>query len=195
MVDLNVDNLKNKVRNYNVVFENTVKYREVWKESLKDLIIKDLTEICEEGGLKVDIDHSDKFSNLETIICTLGNVKSGIFELVEPDIEKHLIRFNGSLVYQQLFNGKILVLINYPIIENYMEPRPPKTIAIYRPEEIKTPFILRHIETFVSEITAWEDYDDDENVLPTKIGFNHKFTTEEIQLDTEADTEAAASAS
>lgn len=183
MVDLNVDNLKNKVKNYNTTLENTVKYREVWKDSLKEQIKKDLIEICTEGGLKIELDDVDQFRNLDAIICTLGNVKSGIFEIVEPDIEKHLIRFNGSLVYQQLFNGKILVLINYPIIENYMEPRPPKTIAIYRPEEIKTPFILRHIETLVSEITAWEDYDDDEDVLPTKIGFNHKFIADEIRME------------
>ena len=29
---------------------------------------------------------------------------------------RDLIKQNGSLVYQQLFNGKILVLINYPYI-------------------------------------------------------------------------------
>ncbi|MCO6460505.1 MAG: hypothetical protein J5I59_03820 [Saprospiraceae bacterium] len=173
MIDLNIDNLRNKVHNYNSVFENTIKYREVWKDSLKEQIIRDVRELSEEVKLKLEIETTDTFHNLETIICSLGNVKSGIYEMVEPDIEKHLIRFNGSLVYQQLYNGKVLVMINYPIIESYMEPRPPKTIAIYRPEEIKTPFILRHLETLVSEITAWEDYDDDETVLPSRIGFNH----------------------
>ena len=183
MVDLNVDNLKNKVKNYNTTLENTAKYREVWRDSLKEQIKKDLTDICSEGGLKIELEDVVQFHNLDAVICTLGNIKSGIFEIVEPDIEKHLIRFNGSLVYQQLFNGKILVMINYPIIENYMEPRPSKTIAIYRPEEIKTPFILRHVETLVSEITAWEDYDDDEDLLPTKIGFNHKFIADEIKME------------
>ncbi|MCB0604901.1 MAG: hypothetical protein KDC25_08550 [Saprospiraceae bacterium] len=173
MLDLNIDNFRNKVQNFQTVFENTLKYREVWKESLRDQIVSDVKEMCAEVGLKIEIEVTDHFHNLEGIICSLGNVKSGIFEMVDPDIEKHLIRFNGSLVYQQLYNGKVLVMINYPIIENYMEPRPPKTIAIYRPEEIKTPFILRHLETLVSEITAWEDYDDDETVLPSKIGFNH----------------------
>ena len=131
MVELNVDSLRNKVKNYNTVLENTLKYREIWKESLKAQIKKDLTDICEAGGLKIELNEVDQYHNLDAIVCSLGNVKSGIYEVVEPDIEKHLIRYNGSLVYQQLFNGKILVLINYPLIENYMEPRPPKTIAIY----------------------------------------------------------------
>jgi len=43
-------------------------------------------------------------------------------------------------------------------------------IAIYRPEELKTPFLIRHMEDFIKEITHWEDLDDDDQ--PTnKIGF------------------------
>ena len=91
MIDLNVDNLKNKVKNYNTVLENTNKYREIWNESLREQIKTDLIDICGEGGLKIELSDSDQFSNLNAIICTLGNVRSGIYETMEPDIEKHLM--------------------------------------------------------------------------------------------------------
>ena len=65
-----------------------------------------------------------------------------------------------------------------------MEPRPPKTLAIYRPDEIKTPFILRHVETLITEITAWEDYDDEETVMPARIGFNIPPVHESLLQDT-----------
>jgi hypothetical protein len=84
-----------------------------------------------------------------------------------------MIKHNGSLVYQQLFNGKIIVIIQYPFIENYGEPRPPKTVAIYRPEELSEPFLIRHLEEFIQEITDWEDFDDDEP--NKKIGFSMNF--------------------
>ena len=59
------------------------------------------------------------------------------------------------------------------MIEGYGDQQPPHTIGIYRPEEIKPPFVLRHLEEFLKEITIWEDYDDDQ---PTqKIGFNMNF--------------------
>lgn len=189
MNELNVDNLRNKVKYYHNIMENTKNYRQIWHSTLKDEIRNTLQSICESGGLKFAIEDIKQFENLDALLLTLGNVKSGIYQKMEPDIEKHLIRHNGSLVYQQLFNGKIIVLINYPIIENYMEPRPPKTIAIYRPEEIKTPFILRHVETLISEITAWEDYDDDEEVLPAKIGFNHSNYRVEEQLHTNEESD------
>jgi hypothetical protein len=69
-----------------------------------------------------------------------------------------------------------MVMIAPPYIEGYGEPKPPTTIEILRPEELKTPFILRHLETFFKDITEWEDFDDDQ---PPKspmgfqpIGFN-----------------------
>jgi hypothetical protein len=37
------------------------------------------------------------------------------------------------------------------------------------------PFILRHLETFISEITNWEDYDDDAPEPNQRIGFKMNF--------------------
>ncbi|MEO1438261.1 MAG: hypothetical protein AAFV80_22155, partial [Bacteroidota bacterium] len=111
--------------------------------------------------------------NLEAVVLSLGDIKSGMSKKVNNSISRDLIKHNGSLIYQQLFNGKVIVLINYPAIENYGQPRPPKTIGIYRPEEIQPPFFIRHLEEFMREVTNWEDYDDDEP--HKKIGFNLNF--------------------
>jgi hypothetical protein len=166
-------NLKRKADQYKEVLSNTVVYRKHWKESLKEFVmgqLKEMNDICELQG---EIDCRSDLENLQAIVYSLGTVKSGLYQKVNHDIARHLIKQNGSLVYQQLFNGKIIVLINYPYIENYGQPRPPKTVAIYRPEELKAPYIVRHMETFLQEITNWEDFDDDE---PNKrIGFQLNF--------------------
>ncbi|MCB0643676.1 MAG: hypothetical protein KDC44_18640, partial [Phaeodactylibacter sp.] len=128
--------------------------------------------ICE---LEAHIDMRSELENLEAILLSLGTVKSGMYQVVSEGVQRDMIKHNGSLIYQQLFNGKVIVLLNYPYIENYGQPRPPKTIAIYRPEELKEPFFIRHLAEFITEITNWEDYDDDE---PNKrIGFQLNFGT------------------
>lgn len=167
-------NLKRKVDQYKQIVANSRTYRSVWKESLKDVITSQLENIIKEVGLETaTIECRCEVENLEAIVLSLGTVKSGIYTDIGNDIKRHLIKQNGSLVYQQLFNGKVIVMINYPYIENYGQPHPPKTIAIYRPEELKSPFIIRHFEDFVRDITDWEDYDDDE---PNKrIGFKFNF--------------------
>lgn len=166
-------NLERKVKAYKAILQNTLDYRETWKTTLRDFIIKHLTSLSESVGLEGKIETKSQQENLEAVVLSLGQVQSGMYQEINSTIKRHTIKHNGALIYQQLFNGKIMVLINYPFIENYGQPNPPKMIAIYRPEELKEPYFVRHLEEFITEITNWEDYDDDE---PTKkIGYKFNF--------------------
>lgn len=165
--------LQRKVNLYKEVLANTQNYRKEWKLNLRDNIINTLNVIIKETGLEASVTTKVAIDNLEAIIFSLGDMGSGLTQQVGTQLTRELVKQNGTLIYQQLFNGKIIVLIQYPMIENYGEPRPPKTVAIYRPEELKEPFFVRHVENFIKEITDWEDYDDDEP--NNKIGFKMNF--------------------
>lgn len=172
-MDPQMMNLKRKVSQYKEVLQNTENYRIVWKESLQQDIVQSLQSLLKEAELPAKVETRSEMENLEAVVVSLGESKSGMYQQVGEDIQRHLIKQNGSLIYQQLFNGKVIVLIQYPFIENYGEPHPPRTIAIYRPEELNSTYYARHLEDFVQEITKWEDYDDDEP--NKKIGFNLNF--------------------
>ena len=159
-----------KVNRYQSILGNTKSYRERWNTFLKNHIVNELENMMKVTGLEGKIEVVDKVRHLEFIVFSLGSEESGISEIINDKTDKPLIKHNGSLVYQQLFNGKIQVMIGYPYIEGFGEPRTPKVIAIYRPEEIKPPFLIRHMEDFIKEITQWEDYDDDDQPV-SKIGF------------------------
>ena len=175
-----IQTLQRKVERYKEVLHNTQRYREIWKKELKKAIVAQLRSLAESGGLPGTVLEISEIQNLEAVALTLGTTESGLGENVGNGFRRDLIKQNGTLVYQQLFNGKILVLINLPFIEKYGEPQAPKTIAIYRPEELKEPYFQRHFETFVSEVTAWEDYDDDLVSDPNqRIGFKMNFEREE----------------
>jgi len=168
-------NLAKKVARYKEILANTEKYRKAWPK-LKKSIKKQLDNVCEDVGLDVAIQEKSEMANLEAIVLSLGDVKSGMSQEVASNIRRETIKHNGSLVYQQLFNGKILVLLNMPFIEGYGQPQPPKTIGIFRPEELKDPFVLRHMEMLIQEVTMWEDYDDDVQQEPNqRIGFKMNF--------------------
>lgn len=167
--------IKQKVAKYKSILENTVKYRKEWDDGLKEMIVTTLVKISKETDISAEVEVQDNVENMELIVFNLGRTTSGISEKVADLVKKPMIKFNGALIYQQLFNGKILVLISLPHIEGYGDPRPPKTVEILRPHELKQPFILRHMEAFLKDVTEWEDYDDD---LPQQaanfnpIGFN-----------------------
>ena len=75
-----------------------------------------------------------------------------------------------------------MVMIVYPYIDGYGEPRPPKNLEILRPHELGQEYIIRHMEEFLNEVTQWEDYDDD---LPEKsvIGFNKPIDSQQETLE------------
>lgn len=163
-----------KVNRYKQVLENTQKYRKVWNEETKPLLIAVLNEIIKIASIsKAEVIVKDNIENLESVIFDLGRSSSGISENVEDSgVKRTMIKSNGSLLYQQLFNGKIMVMIISPHIEGYGQPKPPMTLEILRPDELKEPFIVRHMENFLRDITEWEDFDDDEPQKSATIGFN-----------------------
>jgi len=167
----NITNLQKKVDFYKEVLKNTSKYREVWKSNLKQEIIDMLTALADATKLNYTIETKSNFENLEAIVFSLGVDFSGIEESVTNEVARPLLKHNGTLIYQQLFNGKVMVAYNLPYIEKYGEQQPLRSIAIYRPEEIKEPYILRHLETFIDDIAKWEDYDDDKPETNQGIGF------------------------
>lgn len=171
-------NFKRKVEHYREVLKNAQDYREYWHKNLKKDLLELLQKAVDSAQLICTVEERSDIQNLEAVVLTLGSSHSGLGEPVGDGLHRDLIKQNGSLVYQQLFNGKILVLINYPFIEKYGQPQPPKTLAIYRPEEVKEPYVIRHLETFMTEIAAWEDYDDDRPDENQRIGFKLNFEQE-----------------
>lgn len=178
---LDIGTITSRAGQYKKVLNNTIEYRKAWTSEMKPLIKDTLSEILKQADLEGKVIEEDKIDNLESIILDLGKSSSGIYENVDDtNIKRSMIKSNGALIYQQLFNGKVMIMIVNPYIEGYGEPKPPRPIEILRPSELKQGFIIRHVETFLKEITEWEDYDDDEPTSKdafTPIGF-HKIIEE-----------------
>jgi hypothetical protein len=164
--------LQKKINQYREILKNTDFYREKWETETRGMIVSAIESIIEQTNLDAEVEIHDQYAGLEGVSLVMGIKDSGIFERLDDDLKKSLIRSNGSLLFQQLFNGKISVWINYPFIEGIGEPRPPSMLEILRPQELKEVNILRFAEQFIDDITAWEDFDDDKSPAQG-IGFNH----------------------
>lgn len=162
-----------KLNKYKEVLNNTIEYRKSWHMSVKPMLLETLEELMKDSDIKYQIEERDNIENLESIVLDFGRSSSGISENLDNNgLKRTMIKSNGSLIYQQLFNGKIMVMILSPHIENYGNPKPPYQLEILRPDELKPPFIIRHIEALLKEVTEWEDYDDDQPQKANTIGFN-----------------------
>jgi hypothetical protein len=166
--------LLSKVNKYKQILENTNVYRMAWHEKIKPMLIENLTQLLQTAMLpKAEVIIRENIENLEAVILDLGRSSSGISENLEKTgVKRTMVKFNGSLVYQQLFNGKIMIMVMTPYIEGYGEPKAPITLEILRPDELSIPFVIRHLETFFKDIAEWEDFDDDQPQRSPATGFN-----------------------
>lgn len=153
--------IKEKASRYKSLLTTVDTYRTEWNKKLKKYIIKECKAILEATEIEADVDSESTVHGLEAITIKLGMRKSGIYQKMDSGEEKAIWKDYGALIFGQLFNGKIQVWMTYPILEGLMEPRPPKMIGIYAPPEFNDGLVLSNVETFLNELIAWEDYDDD----------------------------------
>ncbi|KXK38725.1 MAG: hypothetical protein J5I52_01890 [Saprospiraceae bacterium] len=171
---MDLGTLISKANKYKQILKNTELYREAWHKDIKPKLTETLGKMVEEIKFpKAEVIVRDNFENLESVTLDLGRSSSGIYENLEgTEVKRVMVKSNGSLIYQQLFNGKIMVMILSPNIEGYGQPKPPMTVEILRPDELNTSFVIRHMELFLNDITEWEDFDDDQPSKSPTIGFN-----------------------
>lgn len=176
-MNIDITKLREKVNAYKQVLENTASYRQQWKDSTRNFISSTLRDVAEQTALKASITEKNNIENLEAVVLDLGRSSSGIAENVDDtDVKRIMVKNNGSLIYQQLFNGKIMVMLVSPHIEGYGEAKRPMSLEILRPAELLRSSIFRHVKELLEDITEWEDYDDDDpkTKLPFQpIGFRH----------------------
>lgn len=163
--------LQAKAQQYREALQNTARYRMIWQEGVKANLVSWLKELAQSCNITVEIEERMEVEGLESVIFSLGLEPSGLKEILEGDNRRDLMRQNGSLIYQQLFNGKIIALINLPYIEKYGQPQEPRSVAIFRPDEITEEQIAAHLAEFLGDLTMWESYDDDAMQPATRIGF------------------------
>src|SRR5690606_33387701 len=104
MMNNELFNLSRKVAQYKEALLQTSAYRKAWNDGLKEKLIQFLESSIKEVGLQATVEVRSDFQNLEAVVLSLGQVKSGMYQQVNSEVERHLIKHNGSLIYQQLFN-------------------------------------------------------------------------------------------
>ncbi len=174
--------IKEKASKYKSLLDAVDSYRAQWESKLKKFIIKESKAILTATGIDADVDSESTVHGLEAITIKLGMRKSGIYQKMDNGEKKAIWKDYGSLIFGQLFNGKVQVWMTYPILEGLMEPRQPKMIGIYAPPEFNGELVLSNIEFFLNELIAWEDYDDDDPSDKPKnaIGFGTGMTADQL---------------
>jgi hypothetical protein len=144
--------LENKVKQYFANFDELNKRRVEWNTATKKQIHDTLTSINDNfKNLVWHVARNEQIKNLESVYWSMGNEMAG-FSIGN----KLVVRRPGYLNFAQLANGKIIVMVSYPTIEeNIREEIKPKILGEYLPSEINEDLIISLAENFLDEINDW----------------------------------------
>ena len=151
--------VKAKAKEYNESIASIESKRLKWKETLKPLIIKIFNDIKDysKGNAELLVQVNDGATNWESIFLSFSKVQSGIY-IPEGKGGKHLIKFGGSLAFSLVYNGDIIIDIQYPYVQEVVDQNPHtwKKVNIDRIDE---DFIYQESLKFLDLMIKWEKSD------------------------------------
>jgi hypothetical protein len=139
----------------------TNKLRQLWKTSTKEVIVNELIYYRDELLKGWDVRVDEAWLNKGSVTLYLPANKSDIYRL-DQDGETGYIKHESALVFAQLINGLIAVIVRYPYIEELQQQKPDKRLATMNPKELlDTDVIDGFIAQYLDELIAWERNDEE----------------------------------
>ena len=130
--------------------------RKLWNAETNNLILGTFQGVAKNvPNLNWEIRKVDAMENLDILMLGFKNESSGIVGQVQG-VFKFFAKVSGKLMYSQVYNGEVYVLIDYPHVEHHVERQQPKFIGKFRPDEISVDLVLNHISDFLEEMLGWE---------------------------------------
>lgn len=151
-METKMQKLEDKVSKYFANFNELNKRRKEWHITSKNQILNTLNSINDNfKNLQWLVAKNENIKNLESVYWSMG------IEMAGFEVDKKLVtRRPGYLNFAQLANGKIIVIVSYPSIdENIREEIEPMILGEYLPSEINEDMIISMAEIFLDEINDW----------------------------------------
>jgi hypothetical protein len=162
MADLNphFQDIVNKAIAYQNALESSKlsieENRKVWNAQTNHLITEIFQVIAQNvPNLNWEVKKIDGMENLDILMLGFKNESSGIVGQVQG-VFKFFSKISGKLIYSQVYNSEVYVLIDYPHVEHHVERQTPKFLGKFLPAQITHDIVLDHINEFLEEMLNWE---------------------------------------
>ncbi|GGD92042.1 hypothetical protein [Planktosalinus lacus] len=149
---MRIEHLEERILDYKNSLKKIVEKRILWKSNTKDFIISVLKKAENNYAIGWQVQELNWIHSNEAVNITFDSFPPDMLELTNQLPTFQFLQ-GGSLVFSQLHNGDINVLILYPVSENSM-PLESDTddLGVFMPTEITEGFIVEKLDVFLKKI-------------------------------------------
>ena len=153
---MKLEHLEERVNEYNNSIQNLLDKRLLWQRETKNLILNTLHRVVNTYPIGWKVQHLNWIHTTEAVNITFES-----FPEKFADKSAQLPAFNllpgGALIFSQLYNGDIDIIVVFPLTENWMPAEKDIVeLGIYSPSEITESLILEKVGEFIKDFIKWE---------------------------------------
>lgn len=164
---MKLEHLEERILDYKNSIRIVVQKRILWKTSIKDLIVSVLKKAEDLYAIGWQVQELNWIHSSEAVNITFDSFPPDMIELTNQ-LPTYQFLQGGSLVFSQLHNGDINVIILFPVAENSMPlESESEDMGTYTPEDINEKLIVEKLDIFLKEIIKREV-----PTLSKKMGFS-----------------------
>lgn len=163
---MKIEHLEERVNEYKNSIHTVVNKRILWETEVKNLIIEVLNKVEGKYEIGWKVQHLSWIHTNEAINITFDSFPP---ELIEKTNQIPTYQFlqGGALVFSQLYNGDIEIIVLFPVPENWIPiENDMLEFGTYEPSAITEKLVIEKVDEFLKEMIKWEV-----PVPKTKVGF------------------------
>jgi hypothetical protein len=153
-----IENIVKKANQLKNLHDSIKENQDEWQKSTKTFIYEILLKLNKELPITGYVQIVDDTKNLENVNFNLGAIPSGILEesFDENNKRTSFKSYIGHIAFCQRTDGKIVIVIVCPYIENITNRLDNIIIDTFTPHEITESIIYKSVETFFDEMIKLE---------------------------------------
>lgn len=145
------ESIQEKADYYLQVQQAIAQFRQQWEKHTRQSIIDALRDITGKVTLDWRVEENKTLENSQRVSLTFGYLIR-----VHEQGGKVMFMEEGTLLFNQVYDGRIAVTIKYPKIEIRHYKYSSKELGYFEPQEIDQAKVAHLVEQFLEAITNWE---------------------------------------
>lgn len=153
---MKIEHLEERILDYKNSIKIVVEKRVMWKVKTKELIVSVLKNAEDTYAIGWQVQELNWIHSNEAVNITFDSFPPDMIEVTNR-LPTYQFLQGGSLVFSQLHNGDISILILFPVPENSMPlENDTEDLGTYSPDDINEKLIVEKIDVFLNEIIKRE---------------------------------------
>lgn len=152
---MKLEHLDEHINDYKKSIETVVLKKIYWKEHARPILLNTLKAIADKYVIGWTVQELNWIQSNEAINISFDTFPPELLKQTNK-IKSYQFIQGAALVFTQSYNGDVLILILFPIVENTLPENSSLELGTFNPNEITEKLIIEKVDEFLKEIIQWE---------------------------------------